>query len=73
MRGLLRDNQPDNRITGTILSAVSPGWWIVQDQTGRKYRVAGSGLYRKNDRVSVIGGQIISAAGSNGDAEVHQV
>ncbi len=71
--GLLTEPPADKRITGKIVSAVSPGWWIVEDSAGRKYRAAGSGLYRKNDRVVILAGQIVDAAGTAKTAEVHQV
>ncbi len=63
----------DQRITGQIVSSIMPGWWIVEDDQGRKYRAASSGLYRSGDRVAVVGGQIVGKAGKAVDPAVYQV
>lgn len=63
----------DQRITGRIVLSILPGWWIVSDDQGRKYRAASSGMYRSGDRVAVVGGQIVGAAGKAADPAVHQV
>jgi len=64
---------PDQRITGEIVSSIMPGWWIVVDDRGRKYRAASTGRYRTGDRVAVVGGQIIDHAGKTVNPAVHQV
>lgn len=71
--GLLTEPPADQRIVAKILSGIAPGWWVVQDDGGHKYRVAGSGLYRKGDQVAIIGNQIIGPAGTTATATVHEV
>lgn len=63
----------DQRITGRIVSSILPGWWIVADDQGRKYRAASSGMYRSGDRVAVVGGQIVDVAGKAAAPAVYQV
>ena len=56
------------RTTGVILQAVTPGWWVIKDDSGHKHRVASHDLWRKGDRVAVVGGQIVGHAGEKKEA-----
>lgn len=56
------------RTTGVIQQAVTPGWWIIKDDSGHKHRVASPDLWRKGDRVAVVGGQIVGHAGIKKEA-----
>jgi len=59
-----------DRTTGVILQAVTPGWWIIKDDSGHKHRVASQDLWRKGDRVAVVGGQVLGHAGKRGGDKV---
>ena len=50
------------RITGTIRSAITPGWWMVIDKAGRKHRAASAEQWRRGDRVVILSGQIVGLA-----------
>ena len=63
MKNILFDDEPSRRITGTIERAVTPGWWIIKDDSGRRHKVASPDLWRRGERVAVVGGQIVGHAG----------
>jgi len=57
---ILGENKKNSRrVVGVIVQAVTPGWWIIKDDQGRKQRVAGSGMYRRGEPVVVVSNQII--------------
>ena len=70
----LTDKRPV-RMTGRIVQALAPGWWIIEDARRRKHRVAGSGRYRRGDKVTVIEGQIVASGrgGGNGKLKIYEV
>ncbi len=70
---MIIEESQNGSITGQILRAIMPGWWIVQDSQGRKYRAASSELWRKGDQVVMVGGQIVGRAGTMGTPTVYQV
>ena len=59
--------------TVTITSAIMPGWWQAQDTSGRKFRVAGTGLYRRGETVRTVDDQIIERSGSIKTPSVYEV
>ncbi len=59
---MIGDQDNTVRITGTIVSAVTPGWWIIKDDAGRRHRVASPDAWRRGQRVVVVGGQVIGQA-----------
>ena len=70
---LIIDPPEKARITGSIVFSPTPGWWVVQDSQSRMYKCASGKLYRKGERVAVVGNQIIGHAGSTDTPAVHQV
>lgn len=64
--------QTDKRITGKIKKNLGPGWYIVEDIQGRKYKMAGNG-YRVGQTIAAINGQIVDTAGRETSPPVFQV
>jgi len=63
MKNILFGEDSSRRVTGAIERAVTPGWWIIRDDSGRRHKVASQDLWRKGERVAVVGGQIVGHAG----------
>jgi len=61
------------RITGTVVASLMPGWWIVEDTRGRRYRAASDALWRKGDMVAVVGGQIVGRSGRQESPAIYEV
>lgn len=59
--GRLTELEPDARIEGTIVASLMPGWWIVEDDQGRRFRATSPNLWRKGEWVVVQGEQILGA------------
>ena len=73
MNEVLTNPLPEQRVAGRIIQALVPGWWIVQDSQGRKYRAASSELWRKGDQVVMVGGQIVGRAGTQREPVVYRI
>jgi len=60
-------------MTGTITSAILPGWYLVRDQSGRLHRASSQEIWRKGERVTVLDGVIVGRAGKGLTAAVYEV
>ena len=60
-------------MTGTIKSAILPGWYLVEDQSKRLHRAASQDLWRKGERVTVIDGVIVGRAGTAKTTDIYEV
>jgi hypothetical protein len=58
---------------GTIETSLTPGFYLVRDQTGKKIRVSSAVLYRRGDRVTVLDGIIVGQAPREQTTRVYEV
>jgi hypothetical protein len=63
----------NKRITGKIIKNILPGWWVVEDPSGKRYRVASDQSWRGGTTVAVVGGQIVGKAGEVNPSLVFEV
>lgn len=61
------------KITGRIALKISPGWWIIEDEDGRRHRVSSMSEYKTGVGVVAVSGQIVGTAGVRTAQEIHQV
>ena len=73
MKNIIFGDGGGRRITGAIERAVTPGWWIIRDDSGRKHKVASPDLWRRGERVAVVGGQIVGHAGKQKRQQIYTV
>jgi hypothetical protein len=60
-------------MTGTIDRVITPGVYLVRDQSNRQHRAASQELWRKGDQVTVLDGVIVGHAGKEKITAIYEV
>ena len=56
---IIIDKKEKQRVVGEVVRTISPGWWLIADNSGRQHRVFGSDTNYTGKRVVAVSGQIV--------------